>query len=54
MQRKNQGHPTSCSERLRAFYEAELREQGIALELIVADLYKAMWTEVPETWGRTQ
>ena len=43
--RKDQGHPTSCSERLRAFYEAEMREHAISLELVVADLYKAMWTE---------
>jgi len=43
-QRQNQGHPTSCSERLRSFYEAELAEQGATLELVIADLYKAMWT----------
>ena len=43
-QRANQGHPTSCSVRLREFCERELRPRGTALELVVADLYKVMWT----------
>ena len=43
--RANQAHPTSCSERLKAFYEAEMRDHHISLELVVADLYKVMWTE---------
>lgn len=43
--RGNQAHPTSCSERLKAFFDAELRGRQISLELVVADLYKVMWTE---------
>lgn len=38
--RANQGHPTSCTERLLSFVEAEMRGRGIALDLVVADLYK--------------
>ena len=43
--RANQGHPTSCSERLAAWCRAELAPRQVDLELIVADLYKVMWTE---------
>ena len=43
-QRANQGHPTSCSVRLRDFCMRELRSHGTELVLVVADLYKVMWT----------
>merc|ERR1712008_75158 len=43
--RANQGHPISCSKRLKAYYEAELRGRQITLEIVCADLYKVMWTE---------
>ena len=29
-------HPTTCSERLRAFYVEKLRPRGVALELVLA------------------
>jgi len=38
-------HPATCSERLRDFYIKELRPYGVALELVLADVYKATWDE---------
>ena len=40
-----QAHQTSCSERLLAFYERSLRPKGVALSLVLADIYKATWEE---------
>jgi hypothetical protein len=38
-------HPATCSESLRDFYIKELRPYGVALELVLADVYKATWDE---------
>jgi len=38
-------HPTTCSEHLKAYYLTELKPRGIALELVLADVYKATWDE---------
>ena len=42
-------HPTSCSERLRDFFISTLKPNGVSLELVLADVYKAIWDEVCET-----
>ena len=36
-----QVHPTSCSEKLRDFFQQVLRPRGIALTCYLADVYKA-------------
>ena len=38
-------HPTTCSERMKQFYLRELKPRGVALELVLADVYKATWDE---------
>lgn len=42
--RADQGHPISCSERLRDFAARELAPRGVRLTCVLADLYKVMWT----------
>jgi hypothetical protein len=38
-------HETSCSERLLAYYAETLKPKGVALSLVLADIYKATWEE---------
>jgi hypothetical protein len=42
--RANNAHPTTCSERLAAWVEEELRPRGVRLTLVLADLYKVLWS----------
>ena len=47
-------HQTSCSERLRSYYVEQLKPKGVDLSLVLADIYKATWEEVPPVCPPTQ